>query len=110
MNKIAELRKQKGLNQAQLAEIVHVSQAAISKWEQGTHDPSVDNLCALASYFNVSIDFLTGYMDGKTEATHRVLKEYLTGRFQMQFRESEIDIVDDVLSDMVRLMKERLSK
>jgi len=56
--KILELRKQKGLTQEELAEILFVSRTAISKWESGRGYPNIDSLKAIAEFFNVSIDEL----------------------------------------------------
>ena len=56
--KIQELRKQKGLTQEELAELLFVSRTAISKWESGRGYPSIDSLKALAKFFGVTIDAL----------------------------------------------------
>lgn len=57
-NKILELRKQKNLTQEELANILHVSRQAISKWETGVSYPSMDILYIIAQVFNVTIDEL----------------------------------------------------
>lgn len=63
MNKLSEniikYRKQKGLTQAQLAEILYVSPQAISKWEKGG-SPDALILPLIADALNVSIDELFG--------------------------------------------------
>lgn len=56
--KIQELRKQKGLTQEELAEILFVSRTAISKWESGRGYPNIDSLKAIAEFFNITIDEL----------------------------------------------------
>ena len=59
---IAELRKEKGWTQIELAEKLQVSDKAISKWEQDGGSPSIEFIPALAELFGVSIDYL---MTGK---------------------------------------------
>ena len=56
--KLQELRKQKGLTQEELAEVLYVSRTAISKWESGRGYPNIDSLKAIAKFFCVSIDDL----------------------------------------------------
>ena len=56
--KLQELRKQKGLTQEELAQVLYVSRAAVSKWESGRGYPNIDSLKAIASYFSVTIDEL----------------------------------------------------
>ena len=56
--KLQELRKQKGLTQEELAEILFVSRTAISKWESGRGYPSIESLKAIAKYFHVTVDEL----------------------------------------------------
>lgn len=58
-NKLKELREEKGLTQAQLAEVFQVSKSAIANYESGFRLPK-DNLMwkKIANYFNVSVDYL----------------------------------------------------
>ena len=57
-NKLQELRKQKGLTQEELAEVLFVSRTAVSKWESGRGYPNIDSLKAIAKFFGITIDEL----------------------------------------------------
>ena len=56
--KLQKLRKQKGITQEELGEILFVSRAAISKWESGRGYPNIDSLKEMARYFDITIDEL----------------------------------------------------
>ena len=58
--RIKKARKQEGLTQEQLAEVIGVSRSAISKWESGDMEPTINNLAGLARVLNVSTDYLLG--------------------------------------------------
>ena len=55
---IAALRKEKGWTQVQLAEMLQISDKAVSKWEKDKSCPGIDLLPALSDLFDVSIDYL----------------------------------------------------
>ena len=57
---ISRLRKEKRLTQEALAERLHVSPQAVSKWENGLACPDIALLPKLAAVFGVSVDFLLG--------------------------------------------------
>lgn len=57
-DKLQELRKQKGLTQEELAQVLYVSRTAVSKWESGRGVPNIESLKAISKYFSVSIDEL----------------------------------------------------
>ncbi|WP_457790319.1 helix-turn-helix domain-containing protein [Anaeromassilibacillus sp. SJQ-5] len=57
---IEEKRKEKGLTQQQVAEALHVTRQAVSKWEQGKSLPDVDTLLHLAELFQVPVEALLG--------------------------------------------------
>ncbi|MCQ2592089.1 MAG: helix-turn-helix domain-containing protein [Treponema sp.] len=57
-DKLKELRKAKNLSQEQLAEKLYVSRQAITKWENGTGLPDIENLVAISNLFNESLDSL----------------------------------------------------
>ena len=52
---IAELRREKQFTQVQLADAIHVSDKAVSRWETGRGFPDIDNLEALSECLDVSI-------------------------------------------------------
>ncbi len=56
--KLQELRKNRGLTQEELAQELHVSRTAISKWESGRGYPSIDSLKDISNYFSVTVDNL----------------------------------------------------
>ena len=58
--RLFELRRQAGLSQEELAHLLGLTRQAVQKWEAGTSRPDMDNLAALADYFHVSLDYLTG--------------------------------------------------
>ena len=57
---LKELRKEKGLNQIQLAKFIGVSVQAYQKYEYGTAEPTFDSVCKLADFYNVTADYLLG--------------------------------------------------
>lgn len=62
---IAALRQQAGMTQAGLAEALHYSDKAVSKWERGESIPDVSVLKQIADMFHVTVDDLLS--DGKAE-------------------------------------------
>ena len=56
--KLAELRKSRGLTQEELAEALFVSRTAVSKWESGRGYPGIDSLKEISRFFSVTIDEL----------------------------------------------------
>ena len=52
---IAELRKEKGLTQAELAERVGVTGGAVSKWERGLCYPDIETVVRLAEVLDLSV-------------------------------------------------------
>ncbi len=61
--RVLALRRQKGLKQKELGEILGLSGKAISTIETGDRKTSIDKLAALAQYFHVSTDYLLGITD-----------------------------------------------
>lgn len=55
---IADLRKEKGITQAQLADLLHLTPKAVSKWERGLGYPDITTLEPLAEALGISISEL----------------------------------------------------
>ena len=62
---IKEHRTQCKMTQEFVAETLGVSRQAVSKWENGTSDPSTSNLIALAKLFGISAEELLREVEGQ---------------------------------------------
>ena len=94
-DKIRELRKQKGVSQAVVAEYLGITKQAYSLYETGKREPDFDSLLKLAEYFGTATASLL-YGSNATAVPDSRLKFALFG-------DTEID--DDVLDDVKRLAK-----
>ena len=56
--RIAFFRKQKGITQKELADLLHISYQAVSKWELGKSLPTVEMLYEISGLLNVTVDAL----------------------------------------------------
>ena len=89
--RLKELRIEKGLIQKELADILHLQNTAISKYELGERKPDQEILIKIAKYFNVSLDYLMGNSDVRNP-----YKE-----------DKELDEVDVFLQELKRKADER---
>lgn len=101
--RIKELRLAKGISQQQLADVLHVTQQSVNKYEHDMSIPELDVLIACANYFDVSIDYLVNETDipfkyvnytsaNLTTAEHRLLKYYR--RLNAKAQESLLSFMD----------------
>ena len=64
---IRRLRKERGLTQEALADVLGVSFQAVSKWERGESYPDIEILPDIAEYFGASVDELLGVNRAENE-------------------------------------------
>ena len=72
--KIKELRKKKDMTQEKLAEYLHVSFQAVSKWETGAASPDLSVIVPLARLLDVTTDELFGISNDVDERQEELLK------------------------------------
>ncbi len=58
MKGLKQIRKERRLTQLKVAMDLNISREALSHYENGKREPSIDMLIKMSEYFNVSIDFL----------------------------------------------------
>ncbi len=75
--RLAEIRKNKGITQKELADKLHVSQQVISNIERGVTAPDIEHLKMIADIYNVSLDQLVG-RDFFAEETDDVERKILS--------------------------------
>ncbi len=82
---IADLRKEKGLTQDDLAEKIFVGREAISKWERGVCIPGQTILLSLSEEFNVSINEIL-YGERKNNKNSKVVENTSFNWFLLQLK------------------------
>ena len=61
--RLKDIREDRELTQAQIAEVIGTKQSDYSKYELGKHMMGIDKYIILAKFYNVSIDYLSGIID-----------------------------------------------
>lgn len=64
---LKQLRTERGMSQAQLANILHISASAIGNYESGIRSPKREIMELFADYFNVDLGYLYGMTDVRNE-------------------------------------------
>lgn len=62
-SRVKELRKERGLKQAEMAEILGIKERSYQCYEYRERYPDFPGLIAIADFFDVSLDYLVGRSD-----------------------------------------------
>ena len=86
---IKRLRKSRDITQEQFAELIGVSNVAVSKWERGETYPDIALLPVIASFFCISLDELMGYSESISDADiENIISEYWQMRANGMFEKA----------------------
>ena len=86
---IRTLRKNKGITQEQLAEVLDISTPAISKWESDQTYPDIAMIPIIARYFQVTTDFLFGFSSELSPEDIKEICNDVTQKFNtLQFQDA----------------------
>ena len=66
-NRLKDLRKERGLTQAELSEKLGVSKGAVAQWEGGKRKPSYKTLDAMSELFGKKIEYILGTTDDNSD-------------------------------------------
>lgn len=75
-DRLFDLRRQAGLSQEELANLLGVTRQAVQKWEAGTSRPDMDNLVSLSDYFKVSLDYLVTGREAAPQPGPTIVNNY----------------------------------
>ncbi|GHV43259.1 hypothetical protein FACS189490_13360 [Clostridia bacterium] len=111
-DRLVSLRKEKKQTQAGLAEILGLERSTYVKYETSGIQPPAKMLVALASYFDVTTDYLLGLSDVKN-ASALVVPEVLSD-VRVAFNRGEFEGLDqyevDKLAEFANMVKEMRNK
>ena len=89
--RLQELRKDHGVSQAQLAELLGVSHYTISSYECNRSDPDDNSKIIIAKLFDVSVDYLIGLIDEPLSFTKEECGDVLDYIKYLEFKKSKIN-------------------
>ena len=98
-NFLKELRKEKGITQAQLAETLNVSARTVSRWETGSNMPDISILVDIADYYDISIpEIINGerkseIMIEEERKIAKTMSDYATTEKEKIFKEMKIQSI-----------------
>lgn len=107
MNRLRELRKEKGLTQKELGKVANVSDRSVGFYESGERDPDTETVKIFADYFDVSIDYLLGrttkrQYDTDTIAFHTVSVDGLD--------DDDIALVENLVESLMKKHEKKREK
>lgn len=70
MNRLKQLRKENGLTQQELSEVIAAPARTIQRWENGENQIKANRASQLADYFGVSVGYLLGYEPESEQASN----------------------------------------
>ena len=65
--RIREIREERSLTQQKVANLLNIGQRTYADYESGKTRIPIDNLLILAQFYNLSMDYMSGASNVKTE-------------------------------------------
>ena len=99
--RLKELRKQAHLTQVELAKRLGIGQSSYADWERGKKKPTQENLVKIAQVLSVSIDYLVGNSEEKSdeldniELLFRMNSKGLTEEEKEVFKKELIEFMEE---------------
>ena len=99
--RLKNLRKKVGLTQVDVAGKLGISQQAYASWERGVKKPTQENLVKIAQILNVSVDYLVGNTEEKSddldniELLFRMNSKGLTEEEKEVFKKELIEFMEE---------------
>ncbi|MCI8655658.1 MAG: helix-turn-helix transcriptional regulator [Clostridia bacterium] len=103
MNRLKQLRIEKGLLQSDIAKIINKTDRAVGQYEREERDPSSETWSILANFFGVSLDYLLGKTD---------IKNYNKDEqdFRFAYHKEMEGLTEEEIADALRFYKEMKKK
>jgi transcriptional regulator with XRE-family HTH domain len=104
--KLKELRKEHKLTQSEVADILNISRAAYSMYENARRQLNYEALCTIANYYKVSLDYLFDRTDMRELS---MVLSRAESSLLLEYRALDARGQENIL-DMTRLEYERVRK
>jgi transcriptional regulator with XRE-family HTH domain len=103
-DRLKQLRKEKGLTQEQLAQVLKTERSTLSGYEQGIREPSFEMLCLMSDYHSVSIDYI---VRGRSAINTNLPVINSVDDFEIQRLKAKISELRKLLIDTVSVLADK---
>ncbi len=93
--RMKELRKVKKMTQLELAQLLNITDKAVSKWESGDGNPDISLLPKIASIFGVSIDYLLTGIEKEPEVL-------LITKMELSCKNDDVDLFSQLNTEILQ--------
>lgn len=112
MFRIKELRKAKGINMKEAAQMLNMPYTTYVNYEKGLRKPTSEVLIQLATFYETSVDYIVGHCPDPSPASNNATSDILD-EIDIGFYGDYKELTEDdkaVLREMARVMLERRQK
>lgn len=102
MNRIKELRREKGLTLKELSSSTQIPISTLSSYEKEERNPKIDKFISLAKYFNVPVSYLQGSGVSRSEAINDIVDKMIDENERDVYFSSFIGIEHDLQEKLTR--------
>lgn len=88
--RLISLRKERGMTQTDLAQLIQKKRSTVSGYETEGKEPDFETVCFLASYFDVSTDYLLGYSDERNHVEQVFYNDRIN--FERHFKDMPLEL------------------
>lgn len=74
-DRLAQIRRETGMNQKEFAESIGVESSKYNKWENGKNSPDFATVCRLAEHFNTTTDYLLGRTNARNSENKAIMDD-----------------------------------
>ncbi|ABE99510.1 TPA: helix-turn-helix transcriptional regulator [Clostridioides difficile] len=107
MNRIKELREEKGISLDKLSEDLHINKSTLSRIENGLREPKKSTIEEYANYFDVSTDYLLGRTDVRNSLfINKNEKDYDAENFKTEKELIENMYLDEDMKEVFNIFSE----
>lgn len=109
-NIIKELRENKKISMAKIAEALEIPKGTYASYEYGQREPNIEMINKLANYFNVTTDYLLGRETGEPETIEKLVSEFNMTALEKEILEGYLDLPDNLRGDFMEFLQKSVQK
>ena len=107
--RIREIREDNSLTQQKIADLLHIGQRTYADYESGKTRIPIDSLLILARFYDVSLDYITGASNIKSEYPY-TMKDILEDTEKTEQKKQELENILEQYNELISIYKAKIEE